>query len=67
MRSEFMPDIHRVPDSESGVLAHLRRPGSITAEVAVPFDMPRQPSLRAEAPFARLCGEISELLRRAMA
>eukprot|EP00913_Durusdinium_trenchii_P023450 g22028.t1 len=40
-------------------------PGTIAAEVAVPFEDPRTPALRADAAFARLTGEVAEHLREA--
>lgn len=49
------------------VLVMSRRPGKIVADVAVPFAGSRQPALRAEPEFARLCGQISDTLRRAAA
>ena len=45
------------------VLVMGARPGRIVAEIRVPFDYPREPSLRAEPEFARLCGELSRQLR----
>lgn len=45
------------------VLVMGARPGRIVAEIRVPFDYPREPSLRAEPKFARLCGELSRQLR----
>ena len=39
------------------------RPGQIVADVPVPFDYPREPALRADACFARLCGDLSQQLR----
>lgn len=47
------------------VLVMSRRPGTIVAEFAVPFPYPREPGLRAEADFARLCGRLSQQLREA--
>ena len=49
------------------VLVMSPSPGTIAAEIAVPFDGPRTPALRADAAFARLTGEVAELLRRASA
>ncbi len=48
------------------VLVMSSRPGRIVADVAIPFAMPRQPELRATAEFARVTGEISGHLRRAV-
>ncbi len=47
------------------VLVMSRRPGTIVADVRVPFDYPREPELRAASDFARLCGELSSILREA--
>lgn len=47
------------------VLVMSRRPGTIVADVRIPFAYPREPSLRAEPDFARLCGELSQRLREA--
>ena len=47
------------------VLVMSQRPGTIRADVSVPFDYPREPSLRADPAFARLCGELSQQLREA--
>jgi hypothetical protein len=43
------------------------RPGSIAADVAVPFATPRPPELRAEADFARFVGELGRELRKGRA
>jgi len=47
------------------VLVMGRRPGRIVAEVAVPFSFPREPELRSDPAFARLCGQLSQQLREA--
>ena len=47
------------------VLVMSARPGHIVAEHAVPFPYPRDPSLRFDADFAALSGEISTALRAA--
>jgi len=47
------------------VLVMSSRPGRIVAEFAVPFDHPREPDLRFDPEFAKLCGEISHALRGA--
>ena len=47
------------------VLVMSKRPGTILAEIPVPFSYPREPALRAEPEFARLCGELSQRLREA--
>ncbi|HEX4144335.1 MAG TPA: ABC transporter ATP-binding protein [Pirellulales bacterium] len=41
------------------VLVLSRRPGRIVADVAVPFPFPRAGTLRAQADFARLTGEVA--------
>jgi NitT/TauT family transport system ATP-binding protein len=45
------------------VLVMSRRPGTIIADVAIPFPFPREPELRADPEFARICGELSRRLR----
>lgn len=45
------------------VLVMGARPGRIVADIHVPFDYPREPDLRAEPEFARLCGQLSQQLR----
>ncbi len=45
------------------VLVMSARPGRIVAEYDVPFDYPREPSLRFEPEFAVLAGKVSESLR----
>ena len=47
------------------VLVMSQRPGTIVADVRVPFDYPREPALRAAPDFARLCGGLSSTLREA--
>lgn len=47
------------------VLVMCKRPGTIVADVRVPFEYPRESSLRAAPDFARLCGELSSTLREA--
>lgn len=47
------------------VLVMSKRPGSIVADMRVPFDYPREPTLRAAPDFAKLCGELSSTLREA--
>ena len=49
------------------VLVMSGRPGRILADVEVPFDYPREPSLRFAPEFAALCGSISAHLRGAEA
>jgi NitT/TauT family transport system ATP-binding protein len=39
------------------------RPGHILGDVSVPFDYPRQPELRYSEEFAKVAGEVSDLLR----
>jgi NitT/TauT family transport system ATP-binding protein len=48
----------------SRVLVMSPRPGSIVAEVEVPFAYPRSPELRFDPEFARTAGRISGQLRR---
>lgn len=45
------------------ILVMGARPGRIVADIRVPFDYPREPGLRAEPVFARLCGQLSQQLR----
>ena len=47
------------------VLVMSRSPGTLIADVPVPFDFPRDPSLRASPEFAKLVGEVSAQLRQA--
>ena len=47
------------------VLVMNRRPGTIIADISVPFPYPRGPELRSDPDFARLCGELSQKLREA--
>jgi NitT/TauT family transport system ATP-binding protein len=47
------------------VLVLSRRPGRVVADVAVTFPYPRADSLRSQADFARLTGEIAAHLREA--
>lgn len=47
------------------VLVMGARPGRIIADIRIPFDYPREPALRADPQFARLCGELSQQLRGA--
>lgn len=47
------------------VLVMGARPGRIIADIRIPFDYPREPGLRADPQFARLCGELSQQLRGA--
>jgi NitT/TauT family transport system ATP-binding protein len=47
------------------VVVMSARPGRIVGEFEVPFDMHREPSLRADAAFARLTGEVGDCLRAA--
>ena len=46
------------------ILVMSKRPGKIVADIAVPFAYPRGPDLRADPEFARLCGELSQHLRK---
>jgi NitT/TauT family transport system ATP-binding protein len=45
------------------VLVMSPSPGSMVAEVEVPFGASRSSDLRAEPQFARLCGQVSQMLR----
>ncbi|MCL4202560.1 MAG: ABC transporter ATP-binding protein [Pirellulaceae bacterium] len=47
------------------VLIMSPSPGTVVAEVEIPFGPNRSPDLRAEPQFARLCGQVSQLLRKA--
>ena len=47
----------------STVYVMSARPGRLVAELNVPFEYPRQPELRFDPEFARLCGEVSLALR----
>lgn len=47
------------------VIVMSKRPGTIIADLSIPFPYPREPVLRAEPDFARLCGELSGRLREA--
>jgi NitT/TauT family transport system ATP-binding protein len=47
------------------VIVMSARPGRLVAEYDVPFAYPRQPDLRFDPEFARLCGEVSHSLRGA--
>jgi NitT/TauT family transport system ATP-binding protein len=51
----------------SRVLVMGSSPGTIAADITVPFDGPRSPELRSSPEFASLTGEISRQLRGAMA
>lgn len=47
------------------VIVMSSRPGRIVADVRIPFIYPREPELRANPDFARLCGNLSQQLREA--
>jgi NitT/TauT family transport system ATP-binding protein len=47
------------------VLVMSARPGRLVGSYEIPFDYPRNPDLRFDPEFARLCGEISHTLRGA--
>jgi NitT/TauT family transport system ATP-binding protein len=49
------------------ILVMSARPGTIAADVTVPFATPRRPELRAEAEFARFVGDVGRELRKAHA
>jgi len=46
------------------ILVMSQRPGTIAADIAVPFATPRRPELRAEADFARFVGDVGRELRK---
>ena len=59
---------HSIPEAvflSSRVVVMSSRPGRILSEFQIPFDYPRDPSLRYQPEFARLCGAISSALRAA--
>jgi len=45
------------------VLVMSARPGRLIADLRIPFDYPREPGLRADPAFARLCADLSQQLR----
>jgi NitT/TauT family transport system ATP-binding protein len=45
------------------VLVMSARPGRLIADFDIPFDYPREPSLRFDPEFARISGEVSAALR----
>ena len=47
------------------VLVMSKSPGTLVADIAVPFEHPRDPELRSSPEFAKLTGEISRRLRDA--
>lgn len=47
------------------VMVMSKRPGTIQADIPIPFAYPREPGLRATPEFASLCGELSRQLREA--
>jgi NitT/TauT family transport system ATP-binding protein len=47
------------------VVVMTGRPGRVMADIAVPFDYPREPELRYTPEFGALCGEVSQYLRSA--
>jgi len=51
----------------SRVLVMSPRPGSIVAEIAIPFGYPRPPELRFDPRFAAVAGQISASLREKLA
>jgi NitT/TauT family transport system ATP-binding protein len=46
------------------ILIMSARPGTIVADVPVPFAAPRRPELRSEASFAQFVGDLAAHLRR---
>ncbi len=49
----------------SRVLVMSARPGKVVADLSVPFEYPRDPSIRYEPEFAHIAGAIAEALREA--
>lgn len=47
------------------VLVMSKSPGTLIADIAVPFEHPRDPDLRSSPEFAKLTGEVSHRLRDA--
>lgn len=47
------------------ILIMSKRPGTIVADISIPFGESREPELRATAEFAQLCGVVSQKLRDA--
>lgn len=47
------------------VLVMSKSPGTFVADIAVPFEHPRDPDLRSTPEFAKLAGEVSHRLREA--
>ncbi len=47
------------------VLVMCARPGKIVAEFAIPFDYPRDPSIRYSAQFTKIAGAVAEALEEA--
>ena len=47
------------------VLVMSKSPGRLVADIAVPFEHPRDPELRSSPEFAKLTGEVSRCLRDA--
>lgn len=45
------------------VLVMSKSPGTLVADIAVPFEHPRDPELRSSPEFAKLTGEVSRRLR----
>ena len=39
------------------------QPAGIVADVSIPFEFPREPELRASPEFAKLSGDVSQILR----
>ena len=49
----------------SRVLVMSPRPGTIVAEIEIPFPYPRSPDMRFDASFGALASEVSRALRKA--
>ena len=55
-------DVYEAVLLSDRVLVMSDRPGTIVADVAVPFARPRQPSLRSDPVYIELCADILERL-----
>ena len=60
---------HSIPEAvymSSKVVVMSRRPGRIIDTFDIGFPFPRQPDLRYEPEFSKLCGAVSRALRHAI-
>jgi len=55
-------DVYEAVLLSDRVLVMSDRPGTIAADVKIPFARPRQPSLRSDPSYIELCSEILEQL-----